>query len=489
MKWSLVAKIMAGYALALLAVLVIGVLTYRSTSQFMTLVEDRRVAHDTILHLESLLSEIKDAETGERGYVITGQDEFLQPYKDAQTTVGEHLKAVQASPAIAGRHAEKLRDLEECVRGEMKLLQEIIDLRKDDGQGMEKARDQILKGTGKKSMDAIRKLVGDIQRQEQEILNKKSQEAQDNAWTARATIVGGTLLAFVLLTLVGAMLARNISRPLNQAIGVLTATSSQIASAASQVAVSATESATAVAETTTTVAEVRQTASMSVQKAKHVADSARHTAQASQQGMQALEQMVAGINHIREQTEAVADSIVRLSEQSQAIGAIIATVDDLAAQSNLLAVNAAIEAAKAGEQGKGFAVVAQEVKSLAEQSKQATAQVRTILNDIQKATGAAVMANEQSSKAVEAGMKQSTEAAQAVRTLSDSIAESTQAAIQIAASSDQQLVGLDQLAHAMDDIKQASAQNAASTKQTEEAAANLTDLSRQLQCLVSGTER
>ncbi len=113
------------------------------------------------------------------------------------------------------------------------------------------------------------------------------------------------------------------------------------------------------------------------------------------------------MKRIQTHMDSIAASIVRLSDQSQAIGEIIASVNDLAEQSNLLAVNAAIEAAKAGEQGKGFAVVAQEVRSLAEQSKQATAQVRNILGDIQKATSAAVMATEQGSKAVEAGVKQS----------------------------------------------------------------------------------
>ena len=101
------------------------------------------------------------------------------------------------------------------------------------------------------------------------------------------------------------------------------------------------------------------------------------------------------MNHIREQMESIADSVVRLSEQGQAISEIIATVNDIAEESNLLAVNAAIEATRAGEFGKGFAVVAQEVKSLAEQSRQATAQVRTILMEVQKATSAAVMATEQ----------------------------------------------------------------------------------------------
>ena len=127
------------------------------------------------------------------------------------------------------------------------------------------------------------------------------------------------------------------------------------------------------------------------------------------------------MNRIREQMESIAESIVRLSEQGQTIGEIIATVNDLAEQSNLLAVNAAIEAARAGEQGKGFAVVAQEVKSLAEQSKQATAQVRAILGDIQKATNSAVMATEQGSKAVEAGVAQSTQAGEAIRLLAESI--------------------------------------------------------------------
>jgi methyl-accepting chemotaxis protein len=190
------------------------------------------------------------------------------------------------------------------------------------------------------------------------------------------------------------------------------------------------------------------------------------------------------MKHSQDQMGSIAASIVRLSEQNQAIGEIIATVSDLAEQSNLLAVNAAIEAAKAGEQGKGFAVVAQEVKSLAEQSKQAAAQIRAILNDIQSAMSTAVMATEQGSKAVEAGVKQSEEAGRAIRMLAESIAESGQAATQIAASSQQQLVGMDQVVGAMESIKQASAQNVAGTRQIETAAQNLHRLGQTLKQLV-----
>ncbi|UUZ73924.1 methyl-accepting chemotaxis protein [Polaromonas sp. P1(28)-8] len=183
--------------------------------------------------------------------------------------------------------------------------------------------------------------------------------------------------------------------------------------------------------------------------------------------------------------EAIAVSMTRLSEQSQAIGRIMATVEDLAAQSNLLAVNAAIEAARAGEHGKGFGVVAQEVKSLAEQSRQATNQVRTILGDIQKATIAAVLATEQGNKAVEAGSRQSEVAGASIQALAGSVTEAAQAATQIAASSQQQLVGVDQVAGAMESIRQASTQNVAGARQLEVAARNLDELGQRLKQMVA----
>ena len=273
-------------------------------------------------------------------------------------------------------------------------------------------------------------------------------------------------------------------RSLSEGVNVLGLSATQISSSAAQLAATSSETAAAVNQTTTTVEEVKQTAQVSSQKAKYVADSAQKATHVAQAGRQAVQAAIDGMERIQAQMESIAESVARLSEQSQAIGEIIAAVNDLAEQSNLLAVNAAIEAAKAGEQGKGFAVVAHEVRSLAEQSKQATAQVRTILNDIQKATTAAVLATEQGSKAVEAGVKQSTEAGEAIRSLADSITEAAQAATQIAASSQQQLVGTDQVALAMENIKQASMQNVAGTKQAETAAHSLHELGQKLKRMV-----
>ena len=277
---------------------------------------------------------------------------------------------------------------------------------------------------------------------------------------------------------------KGTTRELQEGVAVLTASAGEILATTTQVASGAAETATAVSETTATVEEVKQTAQVSSQKARYVSDNAQKAAQVAQTGRKSVEDAIAGMHRIQEQMESIAESIVRLSEQSQAIGEIIASVNDLAEQSNVLAVNAAIEATKAGEQGKGFGVVAQEVKSLAEQSKQATAQVRTLLGDIQKATSAAVLATEQGHKAVEAGVRESAEAAEAIRQLSDTVNESAQAAAQIAASSQQQMVGMDQVALAMDNIKTASTQNVAGTRQAEVAAQKLHELGEQIGALI-----
>ncbi len=278
---------------------------------------------------------------------------------------------------------------------------------------------------------------------------------------------------------------RRVMLEVQDSVNVLAPASAEILSTTTEVASSAAETATSVTETTTTVEEVKQTAVVANQKAQYVAELALKTTQASQVGKKAVEESIEVMNRIREQMESIAESIVRLSEQSQAIGEIITSVNDLAEQSNLLAVNAAIEAARAGEQGKGFAVVAQEVRSLAEQSKQATAQVRAILGDIQKATSTAVLATEQGSKSVEAGVRQSGQAGESIRILADSITEAAQASTQIAASSQQQLAGMDQILAAMENIKQASSQNVTGTKQTEAAAQNLHELGQKMKTLVA----
>lgn len=278
---------------------------------------------------------------------------------------------------------------------------------------------------------------------------------------------------------------RDASAKVKDSAQVVATSISQILTSTSQLAASVSETATSVSQTATTVEEVKQTAYVTSQKANDISIEAKQTAAVSQDGETAISRSVAGLNHIREQMESISQSVVRLGEHSQEIGEIISAVGEIAEQSNLLAVNAAIEAAKAGEQGKGFAIVAQEVKTLAGQSKQATAQVRTILGEIQKATNVAVLVTEQGVKAVEIGVQQSLEAGESIRTLAQNITGAANAVTQIASSSQQQLIGMDQVGTAMKSIKQASAQNADGMRQIQSAVQNLHHVGQTLTELVA----
>jgi methyl-accepting chemotaxis protein len=202
-------------------------------------------------------------------------------------------------------------------------------------------------------------------------------------------------------------------------------------------------------------------------------------------GLQAVQNSTRIMEGIREQAEAVAENVVMLSEKTQAIGEIIATVNDIAEQSHLLALNAAIEAAAAGEHGRSFSVIASEVKNLADQSREATVQVRSILGEIQKGINSSVMLTEEAVKRVESGKQQSDVADRTIREMIENIQQSVQAFQQIVAGSNQQQIGFVQVMQAIRDIGQATQQTAASTRQLEKAAVNLTALAQQLQKAVA----
>ncbi len=261
--------------------------------------------------------------------------------------------------------------------------------------------------------------------------------------------------------------------------GLVSATA-EIMAATSQQASGAQEQAAAVQQTVSTVDEVVQTSEQSAARARSVSELSQRSVEVSRTGTRLVEESVRAMEVVREQVESSAESILALAEQAQAIGDIIASVNDIAEQTNLLALNAAIEAARAGEHGKGFGVVAAEVKALAEQSKKATLQVRQILGEIQRATNSAVMATEEGTKSAGVASKVITQAGETIKTLGGIIDDSSQAAVQIAASANQQATGMAQIHTAMRNINQVTNQNLSSTRQTEQAALDLSRLGERL---------
>ena len=570
MKWTIGNKIGGLIVFSVLMFLILGIFAYVMIIKLNKSIGWNDHTYLVLQNQEMVISLLKDAETGQRGFIITGENRYLEPFNEATKSIfqkiDDGIKLTKDNPL----QQERIRKVKLLVVDKLEELNRTINLRKNNG--FDAALKVVLTDKGKMLMDDIRLAADEIENTEKGLLEIRNSSMQTNVLITKSVIIYGTLLSMIFIILLGLLIVRNISRPLNEitkiatrisegdlnvelmvaerndevgillqnfkkmidtlkgmvsaaqkialgdltvsitpqsekdllgnaflqmlnnlrsimkdiseSVNLLASSSSEILVATTQIATGSAETASAITETTTTVEEVRQAAQLSSQKASRVSENAQQVVQVTQTGQKAVDETLSGMQEIQNQMESVANTIVRLSEQSQQIGGIIASVTDVADQSNLLAVNAAIEAAKAGEQGKGFAVVAQEIKNLAQQSKQATIQVRNILTDIQKATSSAVMATEQTTKAVENGVRQSAQAGDAIKKLAESSTKAVEAATQIVASSLQQTVGMDQIGLAMQNINQAGSENATSMVQAEKAAKSLNELGQKLKLLV-----
>nr|WP_143547951.1 methyl-accepting chemotaxis protein [Rhodopirellula sp. SM50] len=270
---------------------------------------------------------------------------------------------------------------------------------------------------------------------------------------------------------------------IRDAVHRLAVATQQILATTSQQSAGTQEQAATVAEVVATADEIAQSAAQAALRADDVAKSARHTDEIGNVGLRAIEDSVQAMDKVKLQVESIADSMLSLAERATAIGEITATVSEIAEQTNVLALNASVEASRAGEHGKGFAVVAAEVKSLAQESKRATAQVRVILSEIQQATNAAVLSTEQGTRTVHDANEVIGQAGGTIHSLATTLAESAQTASQISATANQQAAAVGQLNHGIRNIDTVTKQSVEAIGHIEDAARNLAALSDELASL------
>ena len=260
---------------------------------------------------------------------------------------------------------------------------------------------------------------------------------------------------------------------IREASNTMNATLAELQGAINSQSSGASEQAAAVNQTTTTLEEIKATSNQTLEKAKMLGEIAERTRREGELGAGVVQEAIAGMEAVRTRVESIAQTILALSEQTQQIGEITGVVTTLAQQSKMLALNASIEAAKAGEAGKGFAVVAAEVKELAEQSQQSTAQVQRILQDIRHATDRAVMATEEGSKGVDTGVLLVQRSGDVMHQLGEVIRETSLASQQIVAAVRQGTVGVEQVALAMSEINKVTSQFVTGTQQSKQVSSDL----------------
>ena len=486
-----------------------------------------------------------DAETGQRGYILTGEERYLEPYQRALQSLDSQIAKLRADLADDPEQLARLNRVEPLIRDKLAELAEGIRLRQQ--QGLNPALERIQTDRGKALMEQIRAAINEMVTLEDDEWSMFEKQARNSSQRSMVVLGLGTLLGLLVVSLGSILITRTITGPLDKLVkgadqigrgnfthrievhnddetgelarafnamserrqqaeaqlakqagerehtlrtvaefvNQLAGTTAEILASTTEQVAGAQEQGSAVAETVSTVEEIVQMSEEAAGRARAVSESARHSEEVGKNGRRAVDETIASMSAVREQVESIASRILALAEQAQAIGDIITTVNDISEQTHMLALNASIEASRAGEHGRGFAVVAAEVKALADQSKKATTQVRQILGQIQKATQGAVMTTEEGTKSVASATRVVTQAGIHIQTLSELLAQASLTAAQISASASQQATGTGQIRQAMRDVSQATQQTLTSIRQTERAVQDLNAMGQKLKGLLS----
>ncbi|MBJ6763693.1 methyl-accepting chemotaxis protein [Myxococcaceae bacterium JPH2] len=537
-------RIRLGFGLSMLVLLVVCATAFLGARQLTRTTQGLLEAHDNFRNLRELRALLIDAETGQRGFLLTGDNSYLQPYQQALAELRQDLDRLRAALSSYPEQRARMGRLEPLVASKLGELEETIRLRRDKGE--EAASAAVRDGRGRALMEEIRRVIAELQETEQARWDSHAEAASDTAQQTLAVLAVCTLLGLAIVIAGSILTTRSITHPLRQLIegaeqlgrgqlshridlkrhdemadlagafnamadrrqqsevqlarqseerehtlktvaefvNQLASTSAEILASTTEQVAGAQEQSSAVTETVSTIEEITKTSEEAAGRARAVSDTARHSDEVGRSGRRAVEEAVSSMGSVREQVESIASRILALAEQAQAISDIITTVTDISEQTHMLALNASIEASRAGEHGRGFAVVASEVKALADQSKKATAQVRQILGQIQKATHGAVMTTEEGTKSVASATRVVTEAGATIQALSDLLTQASLTAAQIAASANQQATGIGQIRQAMHDVNQATQQGLTSSRQTERALQDINAMGQKLKGLL-----
>jgi methyl-accepting chemotaxis protein len=274
-------------------------------------------------------------------------------------------------------------------------------------------------------------------------------------------------------------------RAVQQSASSLSAASTQIAASAEEMSEGIAKQQDSAHQVTTAVEEMNSTVQEVARKAVDAAAAAKDSQQDAASGSQVVHNTVQEIKGIAHDVSSSATAVSKLGAKSQQIGEIIKVINDIADQTNLLALNAAIEAARAGEHGRGFAVVADEVRKLAERTQKATEEVSTSIGEIQHETSTAVQLIESGSQRVTKGVDLANHAGQALGRITQS-SQGLGAMVQsIAAATEEQSAASQQIARSVESINAITKESAQGSSQVAQAASDLSTQSETLQALVS----
>jgi methyl-accepting chemotaxis protein WspA len=473
---------------------------------------------------------LREAETGQRGYLYTGEENFLEPYNEANASINVQLAELREKMRNPTQQ-EKLGQLQTLIRERIDYLEQTIQLRKSGRE--QEVKKIVSAGTGLEIMAKLRGKITEIKESENRFLDERKKLAQEAeifstyfAGASTLIIVGvGVLISWVIIRNiaqslgiavkvaeevsagnltanisanyqgeVGKLLAgfQSMTKSLNSLIGQVQNSGLQVTASSHEIAASGKEleeviakQAASIREVEATTKEIAATSRQLKQAMQGITSTFQTTTIAAEGGQRNLSHMENTMRELSTATTSISSQLTNISEKANNISRIIITITKVADQTNLLSLNAAIEAEKAGKYGMGFAVVAREIRRLADQTAVATLDIEKMVKEMQAAvsTGVTEMNNfteevNDSVEDVESVSWQLTEIIEQVQAITPRFSVVNQ-------SMEAQLEGAQQISEVMVYLSQSSSQTTAALREINGAISQLNDASQGLRQEIS----
>jgi len=480
-NFKLRGKMLLGYSVpvGLIAGLAIGVYGTAQTvsknfEEALQAVEASRMSD----YIELRVSEIGRQS---RGYALTLDKESLDRYEAGVKKLKETEKqALTLTHNLSNEQKERMTKMVEFSTQHNKIARNLIEAAKAGNRKL--AVDTAEQGA--ENLKAFEAIMAEFDTQQAELVKQSETNTKNALGVLVMMSVLGAVASLVIALVVAYLISSAIANTINQTAGEIASSSAQIVSAVEEQERTVSQQASSVNETSTTMDELGASSRQSAEQAEVSASGAQLALSLTEGGTKAVRQTLDEMTTLKDKVGAIAQQILRLSEQTNQIGNISGLVGDLANQTNMLAVSAAVEAARAGDHGKGFAVVAREIRKLADESKQSAAKINRLVSDIQTAIDSTVMVTDEGNKTVNEGLSLARSMAEAFTGISNSINNVFLSSQQISMNAKQQAVAINQVVEAMNAINHGARETASGVSQIKVSTHQLNSAAQKLQAVV-----
>jgi len=481
-EWTFQKKVLAGFlGMVCLAALTSAVAVYALRA--VSASKDRVISVNAqnLIGAAQLSTAVEQEVSEYRRFLIDRDMRILERRKVAMEKFGETARLLRYT-VYTDEGKVMLDDIERLNNVLTAEQDKIIELRKSN------VRMEVVVQTNEQEAipmrENLRRQVDAFVDREQRLLQEAEGESTARASQASSILIGLMCLAVVFAALTAFFLSRALSRQIGSEVQHVQSSSAELQATANQQATGARESATAMNEVTTTMSELLVTSRQILESTQRVAHMAQETGSAARAGDETVVKMQEAIAAIRRQVDVIVTHMLDLGKKSQQIGSVLDIINELSEQTNILSINATIEAAGAGEAGKRFAVVGDEIRRLADRVGGSTKEIRALVEEVRSAVNATVLATEGGSKAVDAGLHHFEEVTRGYKQITALVANTTEAAREIELSTKQQTTAVEQINSAIGGAAVGARQVETSSTQTLQTATQLAHLSQDLSRIV-----